>query len=95
VAGGAIAAKFTYLYPSLVKRLVLLAPAGLPTPIPLAAQVGSLPLIGELLFARLAPGSLSAFARNTMVTVSEQELQSHMYVSDWRIGSTMHSPPTD
>jgi pimeloyl-ACP methyl ester carboxylesterase len=38
--GGAIAAAYSALYPQLVRRLILIAPAGLMDAIPLIGQVG-------------------------------------------------------
>eukprot|EP00051_Salpingoeca_urceolata_P023221 m.390966 g.390966 ORF g.390966 m.390966 type:complete len:339 (+) comp20079_c0_seq3:125-1141(+) len=49
--GGAIVAKFAQTYPQLVTGAVLVAPAGLPVPLPVAAQLAKLPVIGELAVA--------------------------------------------
>eukprot|EP01006_Ploeotia_vitrea_P044104 TRINITY_DN66806_c9_g3_i1.p1 TRINITY_DN66806_c9_g3~~TRINITY_DN66806_c9_g3_i1.p1 ORF type:complete len:359 (-),score=19.18 TRINITY_DN66806_c9_g3_i1:401-1429(-) len=43
--GGAIAVSYTALRPHLVKSLVLVAPAGLPVPIPADVKLGMLPII--------------------------------------------------
>ena len=77
--GGAIAAKFATVYPSVVERLVLMAPAGLPLPVPILGQLGSLPVIGELLFAKLARPSLHAFVRETTLSKAPKDIQETMY----------------
>lgn len=48
--GGAIAAEFARRYPFLVSRLILLAPAGLPVPIPWTARLIQSPVIGGAIF---------------------------------------------
>jgi len=77
--GGAIAAKFATVYPPVVERLVLMAPAGLPLPVPILGQLGSLPVIGELLFAKLARPSLHAFVRETTLSKAPKDIQETMY----------------
>jgi pimeloyl-ACP methyl ester carboxylesterase len=47
--GGAIAAAFAELYPQHIAGLVLVAPAGLPVPMPITAHIAKLPLVGELI----------------------------------------------
>jgi len=47
--GGAIATIYTAQYGHRVEKLVLIAPAGMPLEFPLAAKIGNLPYIGELL----------------------------------------------
>ncbi len=44
--GGAIAINFVHLHPQHVRKLVLVAPAGLPVHVPATAQLAQLPLIG-------------------------------------------------
>ena len=61
--GGAIAVSFTHLYPQHVRQLVLLAPAGLPVHVPFTAQLGKLPLVGDVFMPLLGPISLKTHAR--------------------------------
>ena len=44
--GGAIAINFVRLHPQHVRKLVLVAPAGLPVHVPATAKLARLPLIG-------------------------------------------------
>ena len=54
--GGGIAASFLCIYPDMVEKLVLIAPAGLlaSNDIPLVGQLASLPLVGKLALHPLA-----------------------------------------
>lgn len=47
--GGAISAIYTAQYGHRVEKLVLISPAGMPLEFPLAAKIGNLPYIGELM----------------------------------------------
>eukprot|EP00743_Colponemidia_sp_Colp-15_P003187 GILK01003442.1.p1 GENE.GILK01003442.1~~GILK01003442.1.p1 ORF type:complete len:305 (+),score=14.04 GILK01003442.1:50-916(+) len=47
--GGALAVAFTHTYPSLVEKLVLLAPAGLPGTLPPSAKLLRIPVLGSIL----------------------------------------------
>ena len=51
--GGPICALFAQQHPQRTRRLVLIDPAGLPQPTPLAGRLLTLPLLGELLMALL------------------------------------------
>ena len=46
--GGGIAVGFTDCYPSKVQKLILIAPTGLPTPMPLLGKLVKVPGIGEI-----------------------------------------------
>lgn len=47
--GGAVSTIYTAQYGDRVEKLVLIAPAGMPLEFPLAAKIGNLPYIGELM----------------------------------------------
>lgn len=61
--GGAIAVHFTHLHPERVRRLALLAPAGLPVNVPWTAKLGKLPFFGDIFMPILGPVSLRTYAR--------------------------------
>ncbi|KAL0486163.1 1 TM domain-containing transmembrane protein [Acrasis kona] len=48
--GGAIATLFSHKYPTLVNRLILLTPAGLPWPLPFGSSLLSIPYLGWVMF---------------------------------------------
>ncbi|MHA2248772.1 MAG: alpha/beta fold hydrolase [Candidatus Kariarchaeaceae archaeon] len=48
--GGAISTLFSVKYPNLVKNTILLAPAGLPMPVPVSALLLKIPILNSLLF---------------------------------------------
>lgn len=58
--GGAIVTEYAARRPERVAAVALIAPAGYPVGLPLAARLTRLPLVGEWLFAVLAPRVLSS-----------------------------------
>ena len=47
--GGSIATSFAYRYPQLIRKVILIAPAGLPVNITLATRISSTPFLGDWL----------------------------------------------
>lgn len=52
--GGSIVTAFTSRYPSLVKKLFLFAPAGMPFKVPISMKLAKIPLLGKWIFKNLA-----------------------------------------
>ncbi len=52
--GGSIVTAFTARYPSLVKKLFLFAPAGMPFKVPISMKLAKIPLLGKWIFKNLA-----------------------------------------
>ena len=57
--GGAIAAHFCSTFPQKINKAVLWAPAGLPVPYPLTAEIAKLPLLGDFLMPLVGPTTLA------------------------------------
>eukprot|EP00466_Bigelowiella_natans_P020054 jgi/Bigna1/86129/estExt_fgenesh1_pg.C_80144 len=57
--GGPISALFALEYPSLVRNLVLMNPAGIKVPIPIEGRIVKIPVLGDLLFEMLGAMLLS------------------------------------
>eukprot|EP00466_Bigelowiella_natans_P010558 jgi/Bigna1/87848/estExt_fgenesh1_pg.C_250018 len=53
--GGAAATGFALEFDSLIKNLILMAPAGVKVPIPVEGELIKIPIIGDLLFQAMAP----------------------------------------
>ena len=53
--GGSIATSFAYRYPQLVRKVILVAPAGLPVPMTLSARISTTPFLGDWLTYFLGP----------------------------------------
>jgi len=53
--GGAAATGFALEFDSLIKNLILMAPAGVKVPIPVEGELIKIPIIGDLLFQAVAP----------------------------------------
>jgi pimeloyl-ACP methyl ester carboxylesterase len=72
--GGGIVTSFTAFYPEMVKRLVLLAPAGLmgPDDVPLYGKIAKLPIIRNIIvhpyFKPVAQAAIEKFARDAKTT---------------------------
>lgn len=60
--GGAIAINFVRLHPQHLRKLVLIAPAGLPVHVPATAKLAQLPLIG----ARLGGSMRARMVKRTL-----------------------------
>lgn len=56
--GGAVAVAFGQRFPNQVQSLFLIAPAGLPAPMPWTARMLSVPGVGDLLFSMAGKASL-------------------------------------
>jgi len=72
--GGVIVSQFTRLHPELVKLLVLLAPAGLPTRKPPLSSLLTIPVLREVLF--------NLISRKTMTKVLQKQLARARTISD-------------
>eukprot|EP00043_Microstomoeca_roanoka_P016905 m.175002 g.175002 ORF g.175002 m.175002 type:complete len:307 (+) comp16544_c0_seq6:212-1132(+) len=57
--GGAIVAEFAQRHTSIVKKLIMLAPAGLPLPVPFTAKLVQSPIVGTALFHMAARKTLA------------------------------------
>eukprot|EP00994_Dinema_validum_P000449 NODE_1085_length_1107_cov_74.620983_g834_i0.p1 GENE.NODE_1085_length_1107_cov_74.620983_g834_i0~~NODE_1085_length_1107_cov_74.620983_g834_i0.p1 ORF type:complete len:351 (+),score=96.26 NODE_1085_length_1107_cov_74.620983_g834_i0:78-1055(+) len=76
--GGAIVAAFAATYPKLIRHLVLVAPAGLPVPVPLAAKFATLPGVGETIMPLLMMHNFKAmYARSTAPGDKEGAAKAH------------------
>lgn len=53
--GGAVSARFCEVYPDRVEKLVLVAAAGLPVRVPMAARLAKIPYLGDFVAAFLGP----------------------------------------
>lgn len=79
--GGAISIYFTDKYPSLIEKMILIAPAGFPMETPATAKIAKIPLIGDYfgrVFARsaLEKGMISSFSTTVpAVAAAESRLQ--------------------
>lgn len=62
--GGALAVIFAARHPENVRRLVLIAPAGYPVKIPVAGQIGRLPLVGDYMMYAFGNPILSGLIKN-------------------------------
>ena len=98
--GGAIVTEYAARRPGRVAAVVLIAPAGYPVGLPLAARLTRLPLVGEWLFAQFAPRVLSsrveemaalAGAPRDFVELYNQQLRYPGYVE--ALGSTLVEYP--
>lgn len=58
--GGSIATSFAYRYPQLIRKVVLIAPAGLPVTITLPARIASTPFLGDWLTYFFGPMMLKS-----------------------------------
>ena len=57
--GGAIAAHFCATFPQKINKAIFWAPAGLPVPYPLTAELAKLPLLGDLIMPLVGPTTLA------------------------------------
>lgn len=76
--GGAIATKFSDMYPHLVKKLVLVCPAGLPNDMPFLASVVKVPGIGEALLSMASKKTIRDGASKSYADPKREGARQHL-----------------
>ncbi|EGD77593.1 hypothetical protein PTSG_08690 [Salpingoeca rosetta] len=76
--GGAIAAKFAHMHPRLVKKLVLVCPAGLPNDMPFLASLVKVPGLGEALLSMASKKTIADGAARSYADPTREGAKEHL-----------------
>jgi pimeloyl-ACP methyl ester carboxylesterase len=91
--GGAIVAEFARLYGDRFSTVVMLAPAGLPVVMPLAAQLIHIPWVGDAIWYFFGPSGLRSGAGNDFPEKDRHEFKEHTRVLEENVDWCLKNNP--